>query len=89
MFEILNIANINIVIRIESGLSHIHWPIFEDEKEESIEIIGYVNFHKKSRCDENYAPKREWEQISENNREFMLLFYAPDTWFRPPFWDLQ
>ena len=40
-----NRANINIVIGIQSSLSHIHWPLFEDDKEESVEIGG-VNFTK-------------------------------------------
>ena len=41
-----NRANINTFIGIQSGLSHIHWPLFENEKEESVEIGG-VNFPKK------------------------------------------
>ena len=54
-----NRANINIVIGILSGLSHIHWPIFEDEKGESFEI-GDVNFHKKSSFYEKFVPKNRW-----------------------------
>ena len=37
-----NQANINIVIGIQRSLSHIHWPLFKDEKEESVEIRGGV-----------------------------------------------
>ena len=33
-----NQANINNVLCIQNSLSHIHWPFFEDEKEESVEI---------------------------------------------------
>ena len=44
-----NRANINIVIGISNDLSHTHWPIFEDEKGERVEI-GDVNFHKKPCC---------------------------------------
>ena len=69
-----NRANINIAIGILSGLSHIHWPIFEDEKEESVEI-GDVNVHKKSCCDEKFAPRRNGEHTSENNRDCMLFKY--------------
>ena len=36
----------NIVIGIQSSLSHIHWPLFEDQKEDSIGIGG-INVHKK------------------------------------------
>ena len=49
-----------------------HWPIFEDEKGETVEI-GDVNFHKKSCCDEKFAPKRNGEHTSENNTECMLF----------------
>ena len=48
-------ANFNIVIGIQSSLSLKHWPSFEDEKEERVEIGG-VNFHKKSCCVEKIAP---------------------------------
>ena len=54
-----NRENINIVIGIKSGLSHKHWPIFEDEKGESVEL-GDVNLHKKSCCYEKFAPK--WDR---------------------------
>ena len=68
-----NRANINIVIGIKSGLSHIHWfNTFQDEKEESVEI-GDVNFHKKSWCDEKFANKKNGEQASEYNMECMLF----------------
>ena len=67
-----NRANVNIVIGIKSGPSHIHWPIFEDEKGESVEL-GDVNLHKKSCCDEKFAPKRDWEQTSENNTEYIIF----------------
>ena len=67
-----NRANINIVIGIQSGLSHMHWSIFEDEKGESVEL-GDVNLHKKSCCDEKFAPKRDGEQTSENITENMLF----------------
>ena len=49
-----------------------HWPIFEDERGAIVEI-GDVNFHKKSSCDEKFAPKGDEEQTSENNKECMLL----------------
>ena len=67
-----NRANINIVIVIYSGLSHMHWPIFEDGKRESVEL-GDVNLHKKTWCDEKFSPKRVGEQTSENNIECMLF----------------
>ena len=51
-----NRANIYIVIGIWSGLSHIHWPIFEGEKGESVEL-GDVNLHKKLCCDESLPQK--------------------------------
>ena len=35
-----------------------HWPIFEDEKGDSVEL-GDVNLHKKSCCNEKFAPKRD------------------------------
>ena len=59
-----NQANISIVIGIQSNLSHIDWSLFEDEKEESVEIGG-VNFHKKSCCFETFARKRDVEQTHE------------------------
>ena len=54
-----NRANINIVIGIKSGLSHIHWHVFEDEKGESVEL-GDVNLHQKWCCDEKFALKKGW-----------------------------
>ena len=63
-----NRGNINKVIGISSGLSHIHWSIFEDEKGESVEL-GDVDIHKKSCCDEKFAPKRDGEQTFENNTD--------------------
>ena len=39
-----NQANVNIIIDIQSSISHIHWPLFEDEKEGRVEIGG-INFH--------------------------------------------
>ena len=42
-----NRVNINIVIGIQSSRGHIHGPLFEDEKEESLEIGG-AYFHKMS-----------------------------------------
>ena len=33
-----------------------HWPIFEDEKGDSVEL-GDVNLHKKSCCNEKFPPK--------------------------------
>ena len=35
--------------------------------------IGDVNFHKKSICDEKFAPTRDEEQTSENNKESTLF----------------
>ena len=55
-----NQANINIVIGIQSDPSHpshIYWPLFEDEKKESI-ALGCAYFHIKSFCVEKFAPKR-------------------------------
>ena len=40
--------------------------LFEDEKEESVEIGG-VNFHKKSCSVETFVPKRDVEQTYEYN----------------------
>ena len=48
-----------------------HWPIFEDEKGEIIEI-GDVNFYKRSCCDEQFAPKKGWGQSSEYNTECIV-----------------
>ena len=59
-----NQANIN--IDIQSSISHIHWPLFQDEKEERVEIGGF-NFHKKSCCIETFAPERDVEQSYEYN----------------------
>ena len=53
-----NQGNINIVIDIQSSNSHIHWPLFEDEKEERVETGG-INFHKKSCCVETFVPKKD------------------------------
>ena len=39
-----NRANINVIIGIQSILSRKHWPIFEDDRVESVENVG-VNFH--------------------------------------------
>ena len=61
-----NQANINIVSDIQSSISHIHWPLYEEEKEERVEI-GRVNFHKKSCCIETFAPKGDVEQSYEYN----------------------
>ena len=58
-----NQANINIVIGIQSNISHIHWPLFEVERER-IELGGF-NFHKTSCCVETFAPKRDVEQNYE------------------------
>ena len=49
-----------------------HWPVFEDEKGESVEL-GDINLHKKSCCNEKFAPKRDGEQTSENSTEYMLF----------------
>ena len=57
-----NQANINNVISIQDILSHIHWPIFEDGKEESVEIGGCY-FHKKSCCVETSDPKGIWNKL--------------------------
>ena len=54
-----NQANINIVIGIQSGISHIHWPLFEDEKEERVEIGG-VNFHTKMHLKGNVEQTYEY-----------------------------
>ena len=51
-----NRANINNAMCIQNNLSHIHWPLFEDEKEESVTIRG-VYFLKKSFCVETFARK--------------------------------
>ena len=59
-----NQANINIVIGIQSSLSHIHGSLFEDEKEKTVEIGG-INFLKKSCCVETFSPKRDVEQSNE------------------------
>ena len=60
-----NQANINNVMCIQNSLSHIHWPLFEGEKGERVEIG--VSFHKKSCCIKTFAPKREVEQTYEYN----------------------
>ena len=61
-----NHANINIVIDIQSSISHLHWTLFEDKKEERDEIGG-ANFHKNSCCVETFAPKRDVEQSYQYN----------------------
>ena len=53
------------IIGIQSRISHIHLPLFEDAKKESIEIG--VNFHKKSCCVETFASKRDVEKSYEYN----------------------
>ena len=58
----MNRANNNIVIGFQSSLSHIHLPLFEDEKEESVQMGG-VYFHKKSA----FASERDVEQTYEDN----------------------
>ena len=42
------------------------------KKGESVEL-GYVYLHKKWCCDEKFPPKRDGEQTSENNTEYMLF----------------
>ena len=61
-----NKANINIVIVIQSILSPIQWPLFEDEKEETVRI-GDINFHQNSYCVDMFATKRDAEQTYEYN----------------------
>ena len=60
-------ANTNIAIDIQSSINHIHWPIFEDEKEERVEIGG-VNFYKKSGCVKTLVPNKTVEQSYEYNK---------------------
>ena len=43
-----NRSNINVVLGIQNSLSHILWPLFEDEKDDRVEI-GCFNFFIKSR----------------------------------------
>ena len=61
-----NKAYIKIIIGIQSRLSHIHWPLFEDEKEKALRQ-KVVIFTKKSCCSETFAPKWDVEQIYEYN----------------------
>ena len=42
------------------------------KKRENVEL-GVVNLHKKSCCDESLPAKRDGEQSSENNTEYMLF----------------
>ena len=57
-----NQADINIIIDIQSNISHIHWPLFEDQKEKSVEIGG-VNL-KKSRVVLKSLPKTwKWNKL--------------------------
>ena len=44
-----NRVNINFVIGIQRSLRHVHWPIFKDEKKESIGIVC-AYFYKNSCC---------------------------------------
>ena len=61
-----NQANINTVIDIQSSISHIHWPLFEGETEERVEIGGF-DFHKTSVCVETFASEKDVEQGYEYN----------------------
>ena len=62
----MNQANIYKVMCIPNSPSHILWPLFEDEKEESVEIGG-VNSKKKSCCVDTFATKRDMKQKYEYN----------------------
>ena len=57
-----NQANMNIVIGIQSSINHIHWPLFEDEKEERVKIGG-VHFHKSRVALKHLALKGTWNKL--------------------------
>ena len=79
-----NRANKYIVIGI-NRLSHIQWPIFEDENEDIIKK-GDVNFHTKSCCYEKSARKRNWEQTPAYNISSprpIIFFHGPNIFSYP------